>query len=254
MSRGVRSTMILFALLSAGLALAPSAFAQEHEDWPEPIHDDMVFWFVIFDNLEWQSAGEEDPVAWEQEGWIGTDWNRIWLKTEGERATDGSGAGEMEAQLVYSRLVSPFWELQAGIRYDRAWGPGPDRSRVHLAFGVQGLAPYWFEVEPTIFVSQDGDLSARIEASYDMLFTQRLILQPEFEINLAAQSVEEWGVGSGLSDASVDLRLRYEIRRELAPYVGVGWSQKYGRTADLARASGEEVASLAWIGGVRFWF
>lgn len=251
-----RLTRLLLVAAAIVLCAVPSsATAQEaQEDWPEPIHDDQLFWFLIFNNLEYQTNGEERPVAWEQEGWIGTDYNRIWLKTEGERATDGSGIGELEIQAVYSRLVSAFFELQAGVRYDRRIGPGPDRSRAHLVVGYQGLAPYWFEVEPMLFISDGGDVSARLEASYDMLFTQRLILQPDVEINLAAQTVEEWGVGSGLSDVSFDLRLRYEIRHELAPYIGVGWSQKFGRTAELARAEGENVANLAFVAGLRLWF
>lgn len=251
-----RLTRLLLVVAAIALCAVPSsATAQEaQEDWPEPIHDDQLFWFLIFNNLEYQTNGEDRPVSWEQEGWIGTDYNRIWLKTEGERATDGSGIGEFEIQAVYSRLVSAFFELQAGVRYDRRTGPGPDRSRAHLVVGYQGLAPYWFEVEPMLFISDDGDVSARLKASYDMLFTQRLILQPDVEINLAAQTVEEWGVGSGLSDVSFDLRLRYEIRREFAPYIGVGWSQKFGRTAELARAEGEDVANLALVAGLRLWF
>lgn len=257
--RAHRKTLIgrvgiaLLAILS--WVVPVTAGAQEpQDDWPEPIQDDQFFWFLIFNNLEYQTFGQADPIAWEQEGWIGNDYDRIWLKTEGDRATDGSGVGEFEIQAVYSRLITAFFEAQGGVRYDRQIGPGPDRSRAHLVLGLQGLAPYWFEVEPALFISDDGDISARFEASYDMLFTQRLILQPDVEINLAAQTVEEWGVGSGLNDISLYLRLRYEIRREFAPYIGVGWEQKFGRTAELARAKGEDVANLAVLAGLRLWF
>lgn len=252
----IRTSLLRVVAAATLLCLAPSwASAQEsHADWPPAIHDDQIFWFLMLDELEYRPSGGEEPLAWNLEGWIGDDYTRIWLKSEGEHSTRGPGAGEIEIQALYSRLVSPYFEAQAGIRYDRRFGPGPDLSRVHLALGYQGLAPYWFEVEPTLFVSEDGDVSARLEASYDMLLTQRLILQPDVEIDLAAQTVEEWGVGGGLSEVSVGVRLRYEIRRELAPYLGFGWSQKFGRTAELARAENERVANVAMLFGLRAWF
>ena len=134
-------------------------------------------------------------------------------------------------------------------RIVRQLGSGPNLQRAHLVVGFEGLAPYWWEIEPVLFISENGDVSARLTASYDMLLTQRLILQPQVEINLAASTVEQWGVGSGLNDLSVDLRLRYEIRREFAPYLGVSWSQRFGETADLARSEGENIAELALLGG-----
>ena len=223
------------------------------QSWPKPIQDDQAYWLVLFNKLEAAAVSESDLALWDGERWYGGDYQRIWIKTEGERAFR-SGAGEFELQALYSRLIAPYWDFQVGVRYDRQTGPGPGLSRAQFVIGLEGLAPYWFELEPALFISEDGDVSGRLTASYDMLLTQRLILQPWFELNLAASTVPEWGVGSGLSDASVELRLRYEFRRELAPYVGVRWFQRFGRTAELARERRERVAQWALLGGFRLWF
>lgn len=246
------------ALLAAGCVLAaglltPAPAAAQAAQWPSPVHDDLTRWLLIFDELEFAAVSGADPVAWDIQGWVGGDYNRIWVKSEGEQPLR-DGGGEFEVQALYGRLIAPYWDLQAGVRYDRRLGPGDDLSRVHLVVGLEGLAPYWFDLEPAVFLSDDGDLSFRVTASYDMLLTQRLILQPKIEINLAAQTVEEWGVGSGLSDIGAALRLRYEFRREFAPYMGVSWFERIGNTADIARSEGERVSELALLGGFRIWF
>ncbi len=239
-------------LVLAALLMPAQAFAQQ-ADWPAPVHDDKVFWFLFFEQLEFASTSATGAVTWDVQGWIGDDYNRFRFKSEGDR-TNRAGAGDFEVQALYSRLLTPYWDIQAGVRYDRQLGPRPNLQRAYLVIGFQGLAPYWWEMEPILFISEGGDVSARVEASYDLLLTQRLILQPQFEVNLAASTVEEWGVGSGLGDVSVDLRLRYEIRRRFAPYLGVSWFQRFGATANLARSEGEDVAELAILGGVRIWF
>ena len=126
-------------------------------------------------------------------------------------------------------------------------------SCTFLGLGIQGLAPYWFEVEPTVYLSQDGDLSAELVAAYELLFTQRLILEPEVEVGLALQEVPEWGVGSGLNDVTAGLRLRYEISRQFAPYVGLSWMNRFGEAAELAEAEGEESSDLFFVVGTRMW-
>ena len=252
MSRLTPGGGFLGILVALAVLLPPASVSAQQDDWPSPIHDDQLFWFLIFEQLEVTSVSGSEPVVWDVQGWVGGDYNRFWMKSDGEAPTRGGG-GDFEMQALYGRLIAPFWDLQVGVRYDRQLR-GDGRSRVHLVLGVQGLAPYWFEVEPAVFVSQDGDVSARLTASYDMLLTQRLILQPEVEINLAAQTVEEWGVGSGLTDLSAELRLRYEFRREFAPYVGISWFERFGRTADLARSAGERLVELAVLGGFRIWF
>lgn len=211
--------------------------------------------FLRFDQLEYRAIDDAaDAVRWDVQGWYGGDYNRLWLKTEGQQQTSADKAGEGEAQLLYSRLVAPFWDFQLGVRHDRVWGPGPDDGRTFGVIGFQGLAPYWFEIEPALFVSEDGDVSARLTASYDLLITQRLILQPRIDLDAALQDVEEFGVGQGLNDVELGLRLRYEIEREFAPYVGITWTRQLGETADLAREAGGEVEDVAIVFGVRLWF
>lgn len=222
--------------------------------WPEPVEDNQIFSMLLVDQLEYRNNEGQDTLNWDAQGWVGTDYNKLWLRTEGEDGRSGGGGGEWEVQALYSRMVAPFWDFQTGLRYDRLYGGGQDRDRGFAVIGFEGLAPYWFEVTPALFVSQDGDVSARVSASYDLLFTQRLILQPRFEINAAAQRVEEFEAGRGINDVELGLRLRYEIKREFAPYVGVSWTRKLGDTADMARSEGGETSDFAVVAGLRFWF
>jgi copper resistance protein B len=151
-------------------------------------------------------------------------------------------------------LISPFFYFQVGGRYQRVSGNSSDHSRGFGVIGVEGLAPYWFSIEPALFISQDGDVSARLEAEYDLLLTQRLIAQPRFEVNVAAQEVKKFGVGRGFNDVELGLRLRYEIRRQFAPYIGVSWTRLLGETADLVRQEGSPVDTLVFVVGVRLWY
>lgn len=210
---------------------------------------DPLFGLLLIDQLEYRWNEGTDSTNWNAQGWFGGDYNRVWLKTDGTSLSDGT-VEEAEGQLLYSRLIAPFWDFQAGLRYDEK----PKPSRSYAVLGVQGLAPYWFELEAAAFVSEKGDVSARLEAEYDLLLTQRLIVQPRFETNLVAQKVEELGIGQGFSDVELGLRLRYEIRREFAPYVGVSWARKLGDTADFARQAGEDADNFAVVAGVRVWF
>lgn len=160
-----------------------------------------------------------------------------------------------EAQLLYSRLIAPFWEVQVGLRGDLAAAEGQStQGRGHLVLGLEGLAPYWFEVEPAIFVSHEGDVSARLRATYDLFITQRLIAHPSFEMNVAIQSVPEFGVGAGFNDIELALRLGYQLAREFTPYVGVAWNQAFAETARLRRAAGTSASDLQGVAGLRFWF
>ncbi len=212
-------------------------------------HGGGATYFLEAERLEYQS-GDGDPLfLWDAQGWYGTDRDKLWLKTEGAAFFDG-GLEHGEAQALYSRAIGGYFDLQGGVRRD--FGEG--LSRTHAVIGVQGLAPYLFEVDAAVFVSGHGDLTARIEVEYELLLTQRLILQPRAEMAFAAQEIAELGVGAGLSSADVGARLRYEIKREFAPYVGVSWSRDVGDTADFTRAAGEDPATLSLVAGVRMWF
>lgn len=198
------------------------------------------------DLLEWAPDG--DGYSWEVEGWYGGDINRFAFKTEGE-GQSGDGVEAAEVQLLYSRAVARYTDVQVGLRYDRE-----PRSRAYAVVAVDAMFPYWFEAEGSLFVSEKGDLLARVEGSYDWRLTQKLILQPRAELEFAAQDIPKSEIGSGLSKGELGLRLRYEIRREFAPYIGVSYERAFGDTADFVRAHGEDVKSTRFIVGLRAWF
>lgn len=212
-------------------------------------HGGGTFRQVMIDQAELRIQSGDEGYRWDGEAWFGGDINRLWLKAEGE-GRFGEGIESAEVQALYSRAIDPYWNLQAGIRQDL--GPGPQRT--YAALGFEGLAPYWFEVEGTVFLSDRGDLLGRAEASYDQRITQDLVVQPRVELDLAAQDMPANGIGSGLSSAELGLRLRYERKREFAPYVGVSWERSFGRTADYARARGEGTGGFSLVLGVRAWF
>lgn len=203
---------------------------------------------VMLNLAEFQPYGE-GSYRWDAQAWYGGDINRMVIKSEG----DGSrrdGLEKAELQLLYSRAVAPYTDIQAGVRYD--FRPNP--SRTYFTAGVQTIFPYWFQFESALFISNKGELVGRVEGSYDLLLTQQLVLQPWVELNFAAQNSADIGVGSGLSDAELGLRLRYEIRREFAPYIGISYDQKVGNTAQYAKAAGKETGSTKFVLGIRTWF
>lgn len=212
-------------------------------------HGGIVAYKVLVDQLETTMRDGKDGYAWDAQGWYGGDINKLWIKSEGE-GTFGESPERAEIQALYSRALDPWFNLQAGVRHDFR----PDPERTHLVVGIQGLAPYWFEVDGALFLSNKGDLTARFEAEYDQRLTQKLILQPNIEFDLAVQDVPEIGVGSGLSTGEIGLRLRYEFVPEFAPYVGVKYERKFGDTADFARAVDEEVGGWSFLVGLRTWF
>lgn len=215
----------------------------------------MMAWgtesLVLLDQLEYAPGAEGRPVSLDANGWYGAAYNRLWFRVEGEQLTTDRD-GEAEAQLFYGRLIKPYWDALGGVRVDQRWG-AESGTRAHLAIGLTGLAPLRFELSPTLFLSQDGDLSARLEAEYQVLITQRLVASPEIELNAALQEVPEWGVARGLNDVELGLRLRYEIRREFAPYLGYSWTRRLGGSADLAGEAGEEISERVFVVGLRVW-
>jgi copper resistance protein B len=211
------------------------------------MEDDARYGMVLLDQLEWREVDGEDAQVWELDAWYGDDYNKLWFETEGQRL-GGEEAGRVE--LMWDRIITPWWSLQLGMRHD--FGPGP--SREWLDIGVQGTAPWFVEVDAALYVGEQGRTAFRFSGEYDVLLTQRLVLQPELELRAYGKDDPENGVGSGLSDLELGLRLRYEIRRELAPYVGLHWERKFGGTADLARAADEDESELVFVAGLRAWF
>lgn len=210
---------------------------------------DMNHLMVMADRLEAQTADDSDRYLWDGQGWYGGDINKLWLKTEGHGDLDDSEVEDAEIQALWSRAILPYWDLQAGLRYDIE----PD-SRAHAVVGLQGLAPYWFEVDAAAFLDETGKLTARVEAEYDLRLTQRLILQPRVETELAAQDDPARGVGSGVTGFNAGVRLRWELIREFAPYVGVEWQASPGKTGDLIEAAGGEREETVIVAGIRAWY
>jgi copper resistance protein B len=223
-----------------------AAFPELHGQ--HTVHDDAVHYYVLFDQLEWQSGDGATAGSWDNKGWIGQDVNRFWFRTEGE-AEDGD-LGEARAHALYGRAIHRWWDLVVGVRQD--FRPGPQRT--WAAVGIQGLAPYWFEVEATAYIGEAGRTHFRVETENELLFTNRLVLQPLLELELYGKSDPERGIGAGLSSGEAGLRLRYEFRREFAPYVGVTWNRKFFGTADFAEAAGEDKRGAKLALGVRAWF
>jgi len=203
---------------------------------------------LMVERLEARIGEGEELYLWDIQGWYGGDIDKLWVKSEGEGAFGGT-VEKAEFQALWSHAIGPWFDLQAGARYDIE-----PQSRAHAVLGVQGLAPYMFEVDAAAFLSDTGDVTARIEAEYDQRITQRLIIQPRAEVSLSAQDMPSIGVGSGITAIETGLRLRYDILREFSPYVGIGYEAKLGKTADYARAAGESPDRLSLLIGLRTWF
>ncbi|VAV88128.1 Copper resistance protein B [hydrothermal vent metagenome] len=206
-----------------------------------------VFTFMA-DRAEYRARQGGDGYLWDVQGWYGRDIDKFWFKSEGE-GSFGEVPETAEVQALWSHAIGPYFDLQLGARYD--FEPV---SRSYLVAGLQGLAPYWYEVDAAAFVSDKGDVTARIEAEYDQYVTQRLVLQPRAEVNFSLQDVPEQGLGSGLTDLELGIRLRYEIRREFAPYIGVEWEKQFGDTARFTKILGEDPSVTNFVVGIRIWF
>ncbi|MHB1272624.1 MAG: copper resistance protein B [Rhodanobacter sp.] len=210
--------------------------------------DNAPLGMLLIDQLEAFHSRDGSGQRWDAEAWYGNDSNKLWARTEGDRTPSRIEEGTLEA--FWNHNVATYWSTQLGVRQDL--GTGPRRS--WAAFGVQGLAPYWFELEATGYVGQAGRTAARLRATYELLLTQRLILQPELEVNLHGKADPARRIGSGLADAQMGLRLRYEIRRQFAPYIGVVWTRRFGAAADFARIDRQPIFDRQLVAGVRIWF
>ena len=213
--------------------------------------DKALFGKVMLERFEWRDGdAPEARAAWDGQAWYGGDYDKLWIRSEGKYRANGSerGVHDADAEILWNRVISRWWNGQVGVRQD--FEPG----RTWVAIGLEGLAPQWFETEATAYASDEGRTAARLKAQYDLLLTQRLVLQPLVEVNLYGRSDPQRQIGSGLSDVEVSARLRYELRREFAPYIGFVWLHRFGQTADLARATGGEASDLELTLGLRVWF
>lgn len=212
-------------------------------------HDQAVHYFVLFDQLEWQAAKGGSGINLDSKGWIGGDRDRFSFRTQG--VSEDARVGEADAHALYARRFSRWWDLVGGIRQD--FRPGP--AQTWAAIGIQGLAPYWFEIEATAYVGASGRTQARFEIEYELLLTNRFVLQPLLDVELSGKSDPARGVGAGITETQTGFRLRYEgRRREIAPYLGVTWNRKHGKTADFAEAAGERTNGARFVTGLRLWF
>lgn len=249
--------------LVAGVVLATSPFVVAQaadgyaapDDWPAPMTEHNMA-MALFDRLEYAvpDKGHEELV-WDVQAWYGGDVNRVYLKSEGENVQGDGEAAEFESlELLYSRLIADFWELQGGVGYQGGVFSDDHAERTYGVIGLQGVLPYGIETDLALQVSDEGDVSASVEGEYDLRLTQRLILQPRAEIAVAASEVEAFGVGEGLNSVRAGMRLGYEITRRFAPYVGVYWEKQYGDTADIARHHGDPTEDTGIVAGARLMF
>jgi copper resistance protein B len=202
----------------------------------------------LFNRLEAWDNSNTNGQRWDATAWMGGDTRRLWLRSDGERGQGNFDSANLE--ILYGQSISPWWDLVAGIKQDFI----PNQSQAWAAFGIQGLSPYKFEIQATAYLGNSGRVAANIEAEYELLLTNRLILQPILELNFSAQNDASRNIGSGLSSAELGLRLRYEINRQFAPYLGIERYESFGKTAEFLRTDGDSVADTRWVAGIRIWF
>jgi copper resistance protein B len=241
------------ALDSAGQAgLPPITDADRSAAFPaldvHHRHGKRLLSFVLFDQIEWQGERGTHAFAWDSSGWLGGDRQRVWFRTEG--AVAGNDVDHAQAEVLYGRPIARWWDLVAGFRQDAR----PGSPQAWAAAGIQGLAPYWFQVEATAYVGASGRTRVHLDTEYDVLLTNRLVLQPHLDVEVAGKADPARGVGAGLSTGELGLRLRYELRRELAPYAGVVWRRTFFGTREHAEAAGERAGEARFVVGLRAWF
>lgn len=228
---------VLSASLASAILMAPTAQAAGERD--------PLLTYFLMDNLE-VSDQTDNPMSWDATAWVGKNWHKLYLKTEGESL---NGETESENQLLYSRPIEKYWDIQMGLGYDKT----PEDNQTWGVIGLQGLAPYFFETNAVLLANNDN-IGFRFDTEYEALFTQRLILTPSLQFSAYSSDQESMGIGSGLSSAGLELRLRYEFSRKFAPYVGLKFNQFFGKTADYVRIEGGENSETSLVAGLRFWF
>ncbi len=264
-------TMIITALTVSCMLLPVPAFTSDiQENTPRastaqeagecrtcPVADmpPMYYGRFLIDRFEYTLTGRKNKfISYEATGWYGGDYQRVYIEAEGVHDTGSSDGGEIERlDLLYGRLISPFWNIRAGFGYSGTYGPGAD-ERFFAVLGLKGLAPYMFEIDTNFRISNRGEVLLDLEAEYDLYLTQRLVLQPRFDASFSFNRIEKLGIGPGFPDIGVGTRLRYEIKRQFAPYVGLSWSTMTGGSRDIARKEGEPRDVTEFMAGIRIWF
>jgi copper resistance protein B len=251
--RTIFCTCAAFSLTHPGVAQVRASPIQptvpDEREFGQPVMDREIFAHAILNENEGRFNGSNMQYRWDGEGWVGTDYNKLWIKSEGTLQSNGT-LEDGQHQFLYSRAITTYFDLQGGLRSDI----DSRSTRNWAAFGIQGLAPYFFDLELTGFVSDEGHLAAKLEASYDLLITNRLILQPQIEVDLYSKADPARLIGAGFSSIDTGLRLRYEFSRKFAPYVGVVYEGNFGQTASYARRMGESTGDFRFAFGVRIWF
>ena len=223
-------------------------------DWPSPVSDSETYGYLLLERLEYNPNATSGAIQWDLAGWRGGDYDRFWFKSEGLQSGSLNGGGIGDIQALFGRLIAPFFDFQIGLNYEQAWGLNRSASRFQGVLGLQGISPYSFELEPILFVSQSGNISVRVTASRDVILTQRAIVQFRLETQAAIQRVPDFGVEPGFNDLALGIRLRYEFRREVAPYVGVNWNAPLNQNSVFSSNSGPDISGLALVAGIRAWY
>ena len=236
-------TVTLAAALTVGAILQPGSPARAD------VMDDAIYWHVQAEQVEMRTGEGADTLAWEADGWIGNDDHRLAFKTKGENPI-GKRLEKAEVQALYRRPISDFFDMNVGLRHNLR----PDPDRTYAVLGIQGLAEQFIETDANLFVSETGDVSARLEAEVEWLLTQRLVLVPQAEADLSFSEDRKIHSGAGINTVELGLRLKYEMRREFAPYIGVHYERKFGATANFARDEGEDTSAVKFVTGLSFWF
>lgn len=247
----VFGVVALFAQQTGDVKTQPNL--SPDKGWPSPVADGMPHTFVLGDLFEYRPSKQNSDFRWDFEGWRGGDYNRVWFKSEGERNTAFKADYDIDAQLLYGRFVRKYYDFQVGARLEtQKYGRG-NVSRAHAVIGIEGLVPYNYELESALFISQKGQISGRLSVTKDILLTQRIVMQGRLETNLAAQRVERFTTGRGLNNIEAGVRIRYEFRREFAPYIGVSLDRSFFGTADLVRLEGGDPSQIRFVAGLRWW-
>ena len=223
--------------------------------FPPPVSDNERYRSTLIDILEFRPGrGGNADFRWDIESWYGTDYNRFFIKSEGERNTAFKADYDIDLQLLYSRLISPYFNFQTGVRFETQTFRGANVTRPQAVVGFEGLAPYFIELETGVFIDPKGNVSGRLSLTKDILFTNRLIMQARFETNMAVQRVERFTTGRGLNNIETGFRFRYEVRRKFAPYVGVTFDRSFFETARFVREDGGNPKQIRFVMGARMFF